>query len=213
MKFHSLTGLKAMVHRPKIITLNQQIQRDYHVQTSGAASKILARLTKQLFGKAIKDKDLTPAQRSDVLGLIITDSMERDKKLFEQDDAPPVQALIEPTTSNETNSTNDFESVDDAIDAIAIKKPPVRGKNKQKRGRQADNHRQAITVSKGKVVNIYLEPEFDAAADKVTLVTGNNKIEWFKRVVNSNTDLNPTAALRLAIVKAITDLLPVTHKT
>lgn len=84
---------------------------------------------------------------------------------------------------------------------------PARGSNEFNRGRQASVHRKSLTVSRGKVVNIYLESEFDAAADKVARVTGNNKAEWFKRVINSNSEMNPTAALRIDIVKSLSELV------
>jgi hypothetical protein len=84
---------------------------------------------------------------------------------------------------------------------------PARGANEINRGRQAGAHRKALTVSKGKVVNIYLENEFEVAADKVVALTGDDKLEWFKRVINSNSTLNPTAALRLDIVRELLKML------
>ncbi len=82
----------------------------------------------------------------------------------------------------------------------------TRGKNKATRQRQANSHRSYITVSTGKNVSIFLEPEFIEAAKRVQPVDAN-RIEWFKKVINANADMNPTAALRVAIVKAIVTVL------
>lgn len=84
---------------------------------------------------------------------------------------------------------------------------PARGECAVKRGRQALAHRKAITVGRGKVVNIYLEGEFEAAADTIASKKNINKTEWFKNVINNAGEMNPTAALRLDIVKNLTELV------
>jgi hypothetical protein len=87
----------------------------------------------------------------------------------------------------------------------------TRAENKERRGRQTSNFKKVFTVSTGKTICLYLEPEFYAGAGKVAKKLKKDRTEMFKAWINENeakqeNKLNVTAALRLRIVEALTKL-------
>lgn len=169
----------------------------------GATSRMITKAKSAL--KITEDtKDLSEAQKDRVVAWV-RNSLEPTPCLPEAD--------ITPTQTNSESVPQQITTKSGKVSKKVIDKNGnliiARTSNVVKRGRRVDITRSALTVSKGKVVNIYLEDEFHEAADRMA---GLNKGNWFKDVINSNSEMNPTAALRVAIVKALLELFPTPKK-
>jgi len=200
-----------MAHKAKSETLIQTLARFYRLDNStGAITKKLKRITKELYGESIAANKLTDRQRQDVEEFALRDVMEQDKKESAacRSNVEPSEMVAEQTpclpqaaqVPTQTDSTHTAEQIPTNSRATPA--------NSMLKGVETMRFTLRLTDGKGGRKDVFLEKPFSDALN-VIIPDELARKDWLITRVKSASEQNPASAVRCAIVLELLSRLAV----